>query len=90
MTTPSPQQSLTQGFKLGLVLLFVFFISATLVWLALGALGSSGTSRLLIALFTGPIVGSGGFWVWWRFPIKTLPATDETTVADEKGESAQG
>lgn len=67
MTQPeqTPNQAINRGFMLGLVLFFVFIISAGLIYLMAGLLGMSGLGQAFFAFFLGPMIGSVAFGFWW-------------------------
>ena len=57
---------LSNGFKLGGVLLGLFFVSAAALYFVAGLVVNNSTNQLLLALCLGPLVGSVIFGIWWR------------------------
>lgn len=74
------QESIHRGLWLGMVLLALFAISAVVVYVVAGAVGSEGTGQLLIAMFIGPLIGSMVFGAWWM----RHQSPDKQGVSDDK------
>lgn len=66
MTDQTPQEAINRGLKLGILLLVLFIISATLMYVVAGLIGISGTAQLIAALFIGPVIASVIFGFWWN------------------------
>ena len=69
----TPQESIGRGLRLGVLLFFLFLVSAVVAFFLVGALGETGLSQILIALLLGPFIGSGLFGLYWL--QKQAPST---------------
>ncbi len=64
---------------IGVSLLFLFVVSAGIVYLLMGLIGwEAGAARILLAMMVGPFIVGIGFGLWWRSIHTRLHAPDKT------------
>ncbi len=68
-----------RGAQLGLQLFGVFALVAGLVYAGMGLLGWAGTTRALVAMLVGPLMGSVVIALWWLARRPMLMPDPETS-----------